>query len=127
MQFLLKINAYFSRFNCNKILLQLWIFRQVRVWDRKSAGRGRTQNFNPRWTLLQSRRFLGGVGFFCPTPDVHLDQFLHHTPKMGIPVEMVVSFETFVETDCLLCTTISIYFKPNSIPFMSGLHNSESS
>ena len=28
------------------------------------------------------------VGFFCPTPDVQLDHFLHHTPKMEIPVEM---------------------------------------
>jgi len=32
-----------------------------------------------------------GVGFFCTTttPDVQLDHFLHHTPKLGIPVEMV--------------------------------------
>jgi len=30
-------------------------------------------------------------GFFCPTPtpDVRLDHFLHHTLKLGIPVEMV--------------------------------------
>jgi len=26
---------------------------------------------------------------FCPTPDVQLDHFLDHTPKLGIPVEMV--------------------------------------
>ena len=28
---------------------------------------------------------------FCPnpTPDVQLDHFLHHTPKFGVPVEMV--------------------------------------
>ena len=46
---------------------------------------------------LRSRRFLGGVGFlttlgvefFCPTPDVQLDHILHHTRKLGIPVEMV--------------------------------------
>ena len=32
-----------------------------------------------------------GVGFLCPnlTLDVHLDNFLHHTSKLGIPVEMV--------------------------------------
>jgi len=32
-----------------------------------------------------------GVGFFCstPTPDVQLDHFLHHTPKLGISAEMV--------------------------------------
>jgi len=27
--------------------------------------------------------------FFCPTPDVQLDHFLHHTLKLGIPVEFV--------------------------------------
>ena len=26
---------------------------------------------------------------FCPTPDIHLDHFLHHILKLGIPVEMV--------------------------------------
>jgi len=51
------------------------------------------------WPELRSRRVLGGVGFlttlgvgvgiFCPTPDVQLDHFSHHTPKFGIPVEMV--------------------------------------
>jgi len=41
--------------------------------------------------VVRSRRYLGGVGvgFFCPTPDVQLDYFLHHTPKLGIPLEMV--------------------------------------
>ena len=43
-----------------------------------------------------------GVGYFCPTPtpDVQLDHFLHHTPKLGIPVEYGTTyFETFVETE----------------------------
>jgi len=51
--------------------------------------------------VVRSRRFLGGVGFltalgvgvgfFCPTPtpDVQLNHFLHHTPKLRFPVEMV--------------------------------------
>ena len=51
--------------------------------------------------VVRSRRFLGGVrvgflttlgagvGFFCPTPDAQLDHLLHHTPNLGIPVEMV--------------------------------------
>jgi len=30
-----------------------------------------------------------GVGFFCPTPDVQLDDLLNHILKLGIPVEMV--------------------------------------
>jgi len=48
--------------------------------------------------IVMSRRFLGGVEFlttdtgsriFCPTPDAQLDHFLHHTLKLGIPVEML--------------------------------------
>jgi len=61
--------------------------------------------------VAESGRFLGGVGFlttlgvgfFCPTPDAQLDHFLHHTPKLGIPVEMVQSFETFVEIEISCC------------------------
>ena len=63
--------------------------------------------------VIRSRRFSGGVGFlttlgagvgfFCPTSDVHLDHFLHHTPKLGILGEMVISFETFVETEISCC------------------------
>jgi len=32
-----------------------------------------------------------GVGLFwpIPTPEVQLDHFLHHTPQLGIPVEML--------------------------------------
>ena len=44
-----------------------------------------------------------GAGFFCPTPDVQFDHFLRHTPKLGILVEMVVSFETFVGTEISCC------------------------
>jgi len=45
--------------------------------------------------IVRSRRFLGGavflttLGFFCPTPDAQSDHFLHHTSKLGIPVELV--------------------------------------
>jgi len=28
-----------------------------------------------------------GVGFFWATLDVQMDRFLHHTPKLGIPIE----------------------------------------
>ena len=46
---------------------------------------------------LWSRSFLGGfgflrtqgVGFFYPTPDVHFNHFLHHTPTLGFRVQMV--------------------------------------
>jgi len=47
---------------------------------------------------------------FSLTPQVQLDHFLHRTPKLGIPVEITIYFETFVEADFLLCTTISIDF-----------------
>ena len=40
--------------------------------------------------VVRSRRFLGGVGFFCPTltPEVQLDHILHHTPKLGAALAM---------------------------------------
>jgi len=47
------------------------------------------------WARVGFLTALGaGVGFFCPTPipEVQLDHFLHHTPKLGIPVEMVQFF-----------------------------------
>ena len=67
--------------------------REVKVPSHVKQGCG----------VVRSRWFLGGVGvgflttlgvgvgFFCPTPtsDVQLDDFLHHTLKLGIPVEMV--------------------------------------
>ena len=41
---------------------------------------------------------------FCPTPDVQLDHFIHHTPKLGIPVEMVqFLLKLFVETEISCC------------------------
>ena len=64
-------------------------------------GQGFHQDCGAGVGVVRSRRFLGGVGvgflktlgvgvgFFCPTPDVQLDNLLHHTPKLGIPVEMV--------------------------------------
>jgi len=71
------------------------------VHRRRNQGCG----VGARVGVVRSRRFFGGVGagvgflttlglgvgFFCPTPtpDVQLDHFLHHTPKLGIPVEMV--------------------------------------
>ena len=42
---------------------------------------------------------------FCPTPDAQLDHFLHHTPKLVIPVEMVQFFEIFVETEISYCAS----------------------
>ena len=64
--------------------------------------------------VLGGVRFLttlgAGVRFFCPTPGVELDHFLYHTPKLGIPIEMVQFVWNFVETDFLLCTTISTNF-----------------
>ena len=51
---------------------------------------------------------------FCPTPQVQVDHFFHHTPKLGILVEMVQFlllkwYKRFCcNRDRLLCTTISI-------------------
>jgi len=49
---------------------------------------------------------------FYPTPKVQMNIFLHRTPKLGILTRAcwngTISFETFIETEVLLCTTISI-------------------
>jgi len=71
----------------------------------------------------RSRRFLGavrvgflatlkfGIGFFWPIPEIQSDLFLHHTPKLGIPVEMVqFLLKLLLKQRFLLCTTISIDF-----------------
>jgi len=52
-----------------------------------------------------------GIGGFCstPTPEVQLDHFLLHTPKLGIHVEMVQFLKLLLKR-FLLCTTISIDF-----------------
>jgi len=90
--------------------------------------------------IVRSQGFLGGVGFeflttlgvgvgcFCPTPtpDVQLDYFLNHTFKLGIPVEMVVSFETFVETEISCCAPrFHWFYQLNFIPFMLRSRESE--
>jgi len=61
-------------------------------------------DFSQDCRVVRSQRFLGGirvrfltklrvrVGFFCPTPDVQWDHFLNHTPKLGIPDEMLQYF-----------------------------------
>jgi len=63
------------------------------------------QCYGAGFGVVRSRRFLGRVGFlttlgvgvarFCPTflSDSYsgspIESFLHHTPKLGIPVKMV--------------------------------------
>ena len=39
-----------------------------------------------RWSRIPNNT---GSRIFCPTPDAQLGHVLHHTPKLGIPVEMV--------------------------------------
>ena len=42
------------------------------------------------WSRIPSNtRSRNQCRIFCPTPEVQLDDFLQHTPKLGIPVEMV--------------------------------------
>ena len=47
-----------------------------------------------------------GVGFFYPTPEVQLNHYLNHTPKLGISVEIVqFLYETFIETENSCCAS----------------------
>jgi len=79
---------------------------------------------SPKKTGLPSPEVLGGVGvgflrtlgvgvgFFSPTPEVQLNNFIHCTPKLRILTRAcwngTIAFEIFIETEFLLCTTISI-------------------
>ena len=69
----------------------------TRVADSEVFAWSRSRIPNNIW--IRSR-------IFCPTPtpDVQLDHFLHHNPKLGIPIwNGTMSFETFVETDISCC------------------------
>ena len=59
------------------------------LWSR-SRSRSRKESEVFGWNRSRIRSNTGSrSGIFCPTPDSQLDHFLHHTPKLGIPVEMV--------------------------------------
>ena len=73
------------------------------------------------WSRSQIRNNTGSWSrIFCPSPDVQSDHFLHHTPELRIPVEMV----QFLLNLCwiryfLLCTTIFIDFNSQiSFPYV---------
>jgi len=73
------------------------------------------------WSRTQ--RFLGGIGVgfpsdFCPNPDVQLDHFLHHTPKLGIPVEMVQFLLKLILKQIYCCAPRFPLILTNFIPFM---------
>jgi len=61
-----------------------------------------------------------GVGFFCPTPKVKLDHFLHHTPELGNPVEMVQFLLNLLLKQIFLAVhdDLNSFQQPNFIPFM---------
>jgi len=63
-----------------------------------------------------------GVGNFCPTLtlDVHLDNFLHHTLKLGIPIEMAKFFLKLLLKPRFLAVHHDFHWsqQPNFIPLM---------
>jgi len=61
-----------------------------------------------------------GSRMFCPTPDVQLDHFLHHTPKLGIPIEMVQLLSKLLLKQRFLAVHHGFhwFYQPNFIPFM---------
>ena len=60
-----------------------------------------------------------GIGFFCPTPDIRLDHFLHHTPNKGVPVEMVQLLLKLLLKQISCCAPrFPLILTANFIPFM---------
>ena len=74
------------------------------LWQTVSRSRRRKE-----WEVFGWSRIPNNTGsrsrIFCQILDVKLVHFLHHSPKLGIPVEMVqfISFETCVETEISFC------------------------
>jgi len=46
---------------------------------------------------------------FCPTPTAQLDHFLHHTPKLEIPVEMAQFLLKFLLKQRLLVAVTKLF------------------
>jgi len=69
-------------------LSQTCHLQQVYWWNYQGVGVARSRT--PNNIRNRSR-------IFYPTPDVRLDYFLHHTPKFGIPVEMVQFLKPFLK------------------------------
>ena len=46
------------------------------------------------WSCKELEVF-GWSQIFCPTPEVQMNHFLHHTPKLGIPIECYYFFWNF--------------------------------
>jgi len=65
---------------------------------------------------------------FCPTPDVQLDHFLHHPPKLGIPFEMVQFLLKLLLKQRFLAVHLNFHWfkQPNFMPFMFRDWESES-
>jgi len=79
----MKMFAKYLKFWANYLKIRI----KIRVAEPGSS-RNESEVFG--WSRSRILKTLGvGVGFFCPTPDVQLDHFLHHTLKFGIPVDMV--------------------------------------
>jgi len=76
----------------------VWIIQQIRCVCPLATRVEESEVFGWSRSRIPSR-------IFCPTPtpDVQLDHFLNHTLKLAIPAEMLISFETFVETDISCC------------------------
>ena len=71
-----------------------------------------------------------GVEFFVPTPtpEIELDHFLHHTPKLGIPVEMAQFLLKHLLKQRFLAVHHDFhwFYQPNFSPFMLRSRSRES-
>jgi len=109
----------FSTTISRKYAYAVWFFHQElpgHLLHREqgcSAGVTRSQEvFGWSWSKISNNtRSQCRSWIFCSTltPEVQLNHFLHHTPKLEIPVEMVQFLSNFYwNREFLLCTTISI-------------------
>ena len=87
--------AQLKRFHCNFMLFLAGLRSRSR---KESEFFGWSRSRIPDNTGSRSRIFLP-----TPTPNVQLDHFLLHTPKLGTPVEMVQFLLKLFETEISCC------------------------
>jgi len=65
-----------------------WVERNA-LWETGLRRQSRKESEVFGWSRIPNNNM---SRIFCPTPEVQLNHFLHHTPTLRIPVEMVHFF-----------------------------------
>ena len=95
----MRMSPWVGRLRCCGLQKYFWYFQLcwVKIWGSEDTNRITVRmNFKHYLPRLRSRSRIPNTTrcqsrIFCPTPtpEIQLDRFVHHTPMLGSPVEMV--------------------------------------